>query len=182
MKKYKGSFLKRSIGKCVFRNKNDIITTVLNYIKYINVMSLEYDKNKEIQIVLCIDKMSRLFISNDKSIHSFRFPFFIDDINGRFKVHNKDLEIDNEATSLLLSFFGEFEGMESIYDLLVFDPGYVRYDIDFSDRLDPLNHPAHHLDINYDNASTYKLGLSKEIDFDEFINILNINKKCYFLK
>ena len=48
MKKYKGSFLKRSIGKCVFRNKNDIITTVLNYIKYIDVMSLEYDKNKEI--------------------------------------------------------------------------------------------------------------------------------------
>ena len=54
MKKYKGSFLKRSIGKCVFRNKNDIITTVLNYIKYINVMSLEYDKNKEIQIVFYV--------------------------------------------------------------------------------------------------------------------------------
>ena len=54
--------MKRSIGKCVFRNKNDIITTVLNYIKYIDVMSLEYDENKEIQSVLCIDKMSRLFI------------------------------------------------------------------------------------------------------------------------
>lgn len=211
MKKYKGSFLKRSIGKCVFRNKNDIITTVLNYIKYIDVMSLEYDENKEIQSVLCIDKMSRLFIGNDKSIHSFRFPFFIDDGNGCFKVYNKHLEIDNEATSLLLSFFGEFEGTESIYDmydsfikvldefnvnnpvneniywntiydLLVFEPGYIRYDIDFSDRLDPLNHPAYHLDINYDNASTYKIGLSKDIDFDEFINILNINKKCYFLK
>ncbi len=211
MKKYKGSFCKKSIGDCVFRNKNDFITIILNYIKYIVISGFENDENKEIQSVLYIDKMSRLFIGNDKSIHSFRFPFFIDDANGHFKVSNKHLEMDSKAISLLLSFFREFEGMNSIYnifdcflkvlddfeannkcdeliywntiyDLLVFDPGYVRYDVDFSDRLDLLNHPAYHLDINYDNASTYKIGLSKEIDFDEFINILNINEKCYFLK
>ena len=210
MKIYKGSFCKTSIGECVFRDKNDIITIVLNYIKYIVAMGLENDENKEIQSVLYIDRMSRLFIGNDKSIHSFRFPFFIDDDNGRFKVSIKYLEMDSKAISLLLSFFRDFEEIESIYDmldcflkvlddfdannqsneniywntiydLLVFDPGYVRYDCDFSDRLDPSNHPGYHLDINYDNASTYKIGLSKEIDFEEFINILNINKKCYFL-
>ena len=69
-----------------------------------------------------------------------------------------------------------------IYDLLVFEPGYIRYDIDFSNRIDPIKHPPHHLDINYDNASTFKIGLSKGINFDEFISILSIKEKCYFLK
>lgn len=69
-----------------------------------------------------------------------------------------------------------FENMywNTIYDLLSFEPGYIRYDIDFSERIDPEYHPAHHLDINYNNASTIKIGLPKEINFDEFIKILNI--------
>lgn len=211
MKKYKGSFSERSIGKCVFRNKNDIIRIIINYVKFITVMDLEFDESKEIQSILYIDKMSRLFISNDKSIHSFQFPFYVSKVNEEFKVYSKDLEMDSKATSLILSFFEMFDGSESmddmydcfikvldeynvknpvnenmywnaIYELLIFEPGYVRYDIDFSDRMDLVNHPPYHLDINYNNASTFKIGLSKELDFDEFINILNINEKCYFLK
>ena len=211
MKKYKGSFSENHIGKCVFRNKMDIIKTVVNYVKYITVMKLEYDERKEIQSILYIDKMSRLFIGNSKSIHSFQFPFFIDKVDSEFKAYSKELEMDSKAISLILSFFEMFDGLESmgdmydcfikvlaeydvkdqisenmywnaIYDLLVFEPGYIRYDIDFSDRLDTVKHPAHHLDINYDNASTFKIGLSKEINFDEFIRILNIKEKCYLLK
>lgn len=62
--------------------------------------------------------------------------------------------------------------------MLIFEPAYLRYDEDFTDRMNPKTHPAYHFDINYCNTSTFKLGLTKQLEMDDYINILDINVMC----
>lgn len=73
--------------------------------------------------------------------------------------------------------------------LFLFEPGYLRYDLDDDEeRLDPIYHPLHHLDIFFSNKATFKIGLIKEeIEKSEwyssgFENLLDLESPCYFLK
>ena len=83
-----------------------------------------------------------------------------------------DLEItmhDNHLCGKLITF------------LLSFEPGYVRFDLDETNDTGSV-HPREHLDINYSSGSTFKLGLSKALNYDELIDILNINSPCHYLQ
>ena len=42
-------------------------------------------------------------------------------------------------------------------------------------------HPVNHYDVNYENSSTYKVGLNNKIGMDEFIDLLNVETDCHFL-
>ncbi|UWY26161.1 hypothetical protein N4T21_15855 (plasmid) [Lacticaseibacillus paracasei] len=65
-------------------------------------------------------------------------------------------------------------------ELILYDAGYLRYDID-SEQEDKDRHPLNHLDINFDNASTFKLGLHSEIYIEELQNIVdNSTNTRYF--
>jgi len=64
--------------------------------------------------------------------------------------------------------------------LLIFDVGYVRYDYD-EEHQNGRIHPLNHLDINYSNQSTYKIGLNQSLDILKFISILDGQKECWFL-
>lgn len=72
--------------------------------------------------------------------------------------------------------------MEMIIDLMIFEPGYIRFDDDNEPgRVDPVMHPRYHYDVNYESTSTYKIGLSNCISSEELINLLDINKPCKFI-
>ena len=62
--------------------------------------------------------------------------------------------------------------------LLKYDLGYIRYDID-PEHENGRMHPLNHLDICLDTAATYKIGLDKKIEFDDFKNILDITNECW---
>ena len=64
--------------------------------------------------------------------------------------------------------------------LLTFDVGYIRYDYD-EEHYNGRIHPLHHLDINYTNQSTYKIGLNQSLDILEFKSIIDNQKECWFL-
>lgn len=64
--------------------------------------------------------------------------------------------------------------------LIEFEPGYVRYDYD-NEHFIPNVHPIHHLDINYSNNATYKIGLNKEFTTEMFINFVDKETDCFFL-
>lgn len=66
-------------------------------------------------------------------------------------------------------------------ELLTFDIGYVRYDYDEKHQNGVL-HPLYHLDINYSNQSTYKIGLIQPIDTLKLESILDTKRECWFLK
>ena len=48
--------------------------------------------------------------------------------------------------------------------LLSFEAGYLRFDIDELNANGKM-HPKEHLDINYSTGCTFKLGLSKELNY-----------------
>lgn len=196
------------LSKHSYRNKIDIINLCLNYTKFAPYAFSE--EIAEGNCILHIDKMRRLFIYYGNSIHSIHFPFSVQITDKQLKFYYDSRELDARKTSLLLEFFAKFDELETIddmyeifltileeYDLrdssienlfwklisymLTFEPAYLRYDEDFSDRMNEKTHPAYHFDINYCNTSTFKLGLTKQLKMDECINILDINKECNYL-
>lgn len=64
--------------------------------------------------------------------------------------------------------------------LNMFEIGYLRYDYDEKYQNGDL-HPLNHLDINYSNNSTFKIGLKKEFDEDLFCNLIDRKTNCLFI-
>lgn len=75
-----------------------------------------------------------------------------------------------------------------IYHLMSYEIGYIRYDIDpinaqkYKERGKLNMHPENHFDINYTSSATYKIGLKSAITVPDFVNFLNINTDCWFIK
>lgn len=196
------------LSKNSYRRKIDIISLCLIYTKFAPYAFDE--KIAEGNCILHIDKMRRLFIYHGNCIHSIHFPFSVQ-INGKkLEFYYLDRLLDARTTSLLLEFFVKFDKLETMEDMyeiflkildeynlqdsynenffwklicymLIFEPAYLRYDEDFSNRMNQKTHPAYHFDINYCNTSTFKLGLTKQLKMDEYIKILDINKVCNYI-
>lgn len=64
--------------------------------------------------------------------------------------------------------------------LLSMELGYIRYDYDPEHANGDL-HPLHHLDINYSSRGTYKLGIKKKMEKDEFVDLLDIKTDCKYV-
>ncbi|MGW7162640.1 hypothetical protein [Paenibacillus taichungensis] len=64
--------------------------------------------------------------------------------------------------------------------MLSFESGYLRYDYDEKHENGKM-HPLNHLDINYSSDNTFKIGLSKNLNCDNFIDIIDINTDSYFI-
>lgn len=152
---------------------------------------------------LIVDKMSRLFFYKNKKYFSVAFPFIttLDNENNVIefttytgkRLDNQSISavisiIDSEEFKLnpsLIDFYIEPNGIESsglllLEEIFQFEPSYIRYDSDPDNEKGKL-HPLNHLDINYSQYSTFKLGLTKEITFDYFENLQNIKTDCSFL-
>lgn len=191
-----------------FRDKKNIIDTVIGFTQYILTLdsSEKYEYREErddIEIVYYSDKMNRLFIKDDNKIHSFAYPFNVKKDNEHYSVWYNNTEITSSICSILnrvLTQISHLEKMteimwteldeDSIIDseslgaiivyLLQIEPGYVRFDYD-EERMSP-SHPLHHLDINYTDDCTYKIGLKNKKDINSFINILNTKTMPFFLQ
>ena|SRR5580765_8424278 len=153
---------------------------------------------------LVVDKMSRLFFYKDKKYFSVAFPLVVS-ISNDSQVTElttySGSRLDNQAISEVISviddpafrtdtsfinfFFNQDDGERSdlhlLEELFQFEPSYIRYDCD-PDRENGNLHPLHHLDINFSQYGTFKLGLSREIEPDYFESMQNINTECIFLK
>jgi len=80
------------------------------------------------------------------------------------------------------STFDEEVFWELISHLMLYEPGYIRYDDDIDvDRTDPIKHPRYHLDINYESTATYKIGLSSSINCDRLRILMDITEKCVYI-
>lgn len=151
---------------------------------------------------LVIDKMSRLFYSKDGKYFSIAFPFGTRIESGQVKelstysgkvLNNKAISaiiaiLDSEdfkRSPSLIDFFiepGSIEiaGIELLEEIFQFEPSYLRYDCDADNENGKL-HPLHHIDFNYSQYSTYKLGLHDIITMEYFVNLQNIKTDCSFV-
>ncbi len=156
------------------------------------------------KIILKIDKMNRLFFFSSKKYFSIVFPFFSikEGDNYIFSFRNK-IEIDSHLISQVISIIqcNEFKAdcsldfvapiyeYEEEYDenfwiflreLLLMEDGYIRYDFDEEHKNGDL-HPLNHYDIFYSSHATFKIGLDRVLEEDEFIDLLNTKTNCKFL-
>ena len=188
------------------RNKSDVIRILLDAVMFMRISKPSDAQGKFGNLVLKIEKMSRLFFYHERHIFSIHFPFRhyklddINDITNRFSSRNGTV-IDGKMNEDLLSFFGgEEEVFDSsdyaeiatrpldmsdgllsvIQDLIAYESGYLRYDFDAENENGKL-HPLNHLDVFYSNGARFKLGLKDEICINDLIDILNLNTDCRFL-
>ncbi|MCI8669395.1 MAG: hypothetical protein HFI34_07735 [Lachnospiraceae bacterium] len=203
-----GDFLGEKVLRPI-RSKRDIILLLLDTMKLIvnPEGSFSDDSGK---VIICVDKMSRIFYETKVKYFSFIFPFLIENINQNYKIYDNhtECELNDRMISLLISIFQqenlwgsslekamdiiidsaeeyEYSDIDTIWKLIIklwhMEDGYIRYDYD------PVNedgdiHPLYHFDINYSSAATYKIGLNNPIKVNDFQNILNIKTKCSYLR
>ena len=178
----------------------------IRYINASGYHCLTRHDNNEIEVAIAMEGMKRIFFCiSDKKIHTFQFPFLIreDNENETFTVFYKDAQINNQMITVFFALLEDIEkfriSLESALDLFVqtvvefevpsheysyywqlfiflleFEPSYIRYDFDV-ERHSEL-HPLYHLDVNYESGGAFKLGLSKGIGCNDFIDILDIKK------
>lgn len=73
-------------------------------------------------------------------------------------------------------------------EFFLFEPGYIRYDLDDTEgRVNPTTHPLHHLDVYYSSHLTFKVGITDllrgehALSCERFIDILDVTTPCYNL-
>lgn len=184
------------------RSKRDYVKLIVISARY---LLLNFDTSTlacESKIKLLIDKMSRLFYFKDGKYFSVAFPFLVtleeDQVQELSTYQGK--KVDSEALSKmievlddpafkikhsLIDYFYESDfvsqyTIELLEELFRSESSYLRYDYDFENMNGKL-HPLNHLDINYSNYGTYKLGLNDTISTTTFEDIININTDCSFL-
>ena len=69
---------------------------------------------------------------------------------------------------------------ELVKYLMLFEPGYLRYDHD-EEHENGAMHPEHHLDIFFSSSGTMKLGLKNRIESEWFIDLVNILTECKYV-
>ncbi len=167
----------------------------------LNIKAEEGEVTSSLRLI--VDKMSRLFFYKDKKYYSISFPFIsltngneiveITTYTGK-KLDNKSISavisiLDNEQFRLnpsLIDFFIEPNSIESsglflLEEIFQSEPSYIRYDFDPANENGKL-HPLNHLDINYSQYSSFKLGLPQSITQAYFENLQNIKTECSFIK
>lgn len=203
----KGSLYDKAIGEDIIE-RDDFLLVVLEACRY--MMHNNQVPNAENKLVLVVNEMNRLFFCSEKKMFSAMFPFHVNEYPSvRFDMGN--IPIDSKLLSTLIQIieakdFGSDDALDfidPIYDiqehsnadfwkimrhLLTYDIGYVRYDDDLagfnkaSSEGRPKQHPRYHYDVNLDSQATFKLGLSKKITSDKFIEFLDNKKNRFVLK
>ena len=188
------------------RRKEDIIILLLETIKIFLMKDFIEVTEEKGKVILKIDKMSRLIFQIENKYFSFNFPFNIEKDKTSFRVYDSllGIDIDNKFISTLISIFNQRVMTNSFLDdiyyelacednsinidpirilverLSMFESGYLRYDYDTKHQKEHI-HPINHLDVNYSDGSTFKLGFKDSITIDDFIDILDLKTNCHYL-
>lgn len=155
------------------------------------------------KLKLIIDKMSRVFLFQEGKYFSVSFPFTVltDTDNNVINITTASgIKIDYMSISAIISILEneyfkllpslvslsfepnsiEYSGIFILEEIFQLEPSYIRYDHDPSNVNGKL-HPIYHLDINYSQSGTYKLGLKNAITTSYFENLQDIKTQCSYV-
>lgn len=163
MKRYSFKALKYLKSKTVvFRERYDILMHLLSVMQFLNIEPLEKVscQREDADIVLVVDKMSRLFWGIEDKIHSIQYPFLLKESNESLLTLFEEQIIDSQTITILFAILGEkmfiYKSIDNMLDsfmdtmndfgirdngyvqfcwslllhLLTFETGYLRYDHD----------------------------------------------------
>lgn len=183
------------------RDKIDYIKILMVVTNFL-LLSKHLNPNEYIYGKIIVEKMSRIFIYQDDKYFSVSFPFVVDvDDEGNIFVKTysgKNLNHKTISEILYILNSSEFNLSRSLIDfyidpndidyntiylleeILMHEPSYMRYDYD-KKRENGKLHPLYHLDINYSQYSTFKIGLNRRIEPDFFEDIHNVKTDCCYI-
>ncbi len=191
------------------KTKAHIIEILMEITRYILLQNdpdfVIHDEDSMGKVILYIDKMSRLFFFSKNKYYSIVFPFHFLEEDGQYKiVFNSTIEVNSQLISKVLSTItcDEFKAQcsldfiepicnaedecgedfwELLRELLLMEDGYIRYDYD-EEHESGDTHPKNHYDIFYSSNATFKVGLDDNLNNDDFIDLVNINTNCKYLR
>ncbi len=206
-----------SLNKCLYdkfppiRTKEDVIFVLLEVMRYSFNFSLAPSKDiEQVNIIIYVDKMSRIIYGDKEKIHSFQLPFSVYEQEEKVCFSYNGQDVDSKSIAVLSSILQcskkIYNSLESLIDifmdamedfeieelelqstywnmllfLLMFECGYIRYDYD-PIRENVEMHPLHHLDIGYSSNVTFKIGLKQQFASEDLIKLMDINAKCHYL-
>lgn len=184
------------------RNSRDMISVCLYALEYLQY----WEGNKEVKRpYLCLDPEGthRLYLVDVDKIISFGFDIRVklnEEFNRVVGLFIRQYPITSREISEARQILSNNLDVQSLYcynmieeDSMVLDTslrlfehlifhewGYVRYDFDPSNASVGV-HPVNHFDVNFTKLFSYKLGLSKKIELEEFINMIDKEKDCRIL-
>ena len=192
------------------RTREEAILLLLYTIRMFDA-SIFIPEERNEKVIISIDKMNRIFYLIENKIFSMQFPFCIEHNSEQDSIVIYHSVTGTVISPMVLSFLIEaFEKMnrievdfDTIFEiimepevkseeftsrimwqlisyLLKYDLGYLRFDVDPEQENGKI-HPLNHLDICLDNAASYKIGLEREIEFEDMKNILDITTECWYL-
>ena len=184
------------------RDKVDYIKLVLVAAEMLSVNEKFKKNGSDCYLKLKIGRMGRIFVFKEDKFFSFGFPFNVQLKNQSvIKITTySGLTVDSQTISSALSlltgasniiqaittesseetFYFDSLGKRLLEELIMAEPGYLRYDKDILNTKGK-KHPTYHLDFNFSSYGTYKLGLLKDMLTDEFEDMTNIETDCFFL-
>ncbi|OON91187.1 MAG: hypothetical protein ATN33_01635 [Epulopiscium sp. Nele67-Bin001] len=203
------------LSKCLYdkfpaiRTKEDVIWVLLEVMRYsFNFTLTPSTDSEQANIIIYIDKMSRIIYGEKEKIHSFQLPFYVYEKDEKVYFSYNGQNIDSKTIAVLSSILSNikdiYNSIEDLIDifmdamsdfeikedmssywnillfLLTFESGYIRYDYD-PIRENVEMHPLHHLDIGYSSNVTFKIGLKYQFVPQDLIKLLDINANCHYL-
>lgn len=192
------------------KSKIEIIQILLEATRFM-LVNPDISKDIEGNMLLHINKMSRLFFFTHKKYYSIVFPFFTSEVEANFKFSFFDnIDVDSALISKVISTIKcnqfmekcsldfistvvdyEEEHIENIWiflrEILLMEDGYIRYDWDEENHDKAKKsgnehlHPLNHYDLFYTSNATFKIGLLNSINEDDFIDLLDISTDCKYL-
>ncbi|WP_126973882.1 hypothetical protein [Gynurincola endophyticus] len=194
------------------KNKYKILEILLEACRYIIYSEKEKKVRGSCKMILNTDKMKRIFFISEYKMYSIVFPFNIHYDGRETIISYKNIiDIDSRVITTLLSIIkspvaysencldfidpvleseedGKINYWPILRDLIFIEEGYLRYDRDLKGYQEALEneqqhrHPLNHIDIFYTNQATFKLGLEQECLEVDFIDTLDSNTNCKYLK
>ena len=191
----------------IIKDRIPILLIVVEACRY--MMHNEQVANANHKFMLVVDDMNRLFFCKEGKMFSVMFPFHINEYpTVRFDLNNLPLDgkmlsdinriLESEQLNVkdAIDFIEPIANLQGenpdlwvvVKHLLTYETGYIRYDDDpegfrnASRKGTPKQHPRYHYDVNLDSQSTFKLGLSKQITPDDFVDFLDDKKDRPVLK
>lgn len=134
--------------------------------------NIEFNYNMEVVdlndfyvLLSCVDKV-KYEIDNGMDLLSDDIRSLIDE------VLIQELNLNNTL---------EYKYKKLLNHMFFQEDGYLRFDYD-EENCDGHLHPLNHLDVNYSNSSTFKLGIKSRINFHTFWDILRSDTNCFYLE
>lgn len=186
------------------RTKRDVMLVWMNALKIISVYVEPHESQQIGMLSLRVAKMSRIFVLSPAGSFSMSLPFSVKEDEGKIIFGSPFYpEIDNFATSSIIALLTSFDVLNAVspeaffdpvadlsehhnfiwqllLELMIADDGYLRVDHD-PKRKNGLLHPLNHIDVFYSQRTTFKVGLERKHELDEFIDLLDVKTDCRFL-